>query len=356
MTMEKRAFHPCIYCSNPVSPERYENGNRTCDGPCVSRLATREEIEARTVVCEDGSIRIDLFTCYQCNCPMSPRADGKVGDMCYGCTVVGTKLKCMNKMHKGDVLVPARWAGYHAVYHEKGKLHGQFSKVMMCLKCAHEHRHITWEEHESRLAKNGAPMLVNRQTGELFAEGTTEDLVLTSTPWDTVGGKRNAWKPGVMAAGVGHSVFFNPTRFMPISGQYVGYGEKRKELWVLMCDRLSSIVDDKPQTYVGSIVHMGVTGIIRDIYRPEIGISRRMMPTLPGMTFSPEMTRTLKGERRQVMQVSDIGWCFAGVAGVDEREKKHKIHFSRYEEHKTHFPGHSLSDWRDYQLKGFSHR
>lgn len=336
--MEPRAFYACIYCGNPVSPERWEH-TRTCDGPCVGRLATVEEVSARTVE-QSGEFVILLPKCSQCELPMSIRSDGLVPDMCYGCSKTGKMLSCENPRHSGSRMTQERWINYFAkhVHNPKSRDHGKTLKVRYCLKCGAGLE--TWEQYSNRKVKEG---IAGKRCfyGSEFIEPDAPELFLTTSPWDVCGGLKNAWKPKRGAAGIGSYTFFKPIRYVRIEGVYTGTGESKRELWVLMSERLSRFGNsDKTETFIGSIVHMAVNETVRDIYRPRI-VTKQHFPKSHG--FLTEPTRTLKNERRQVMEVQDIGWCFAGVRGADGNA--HVIRFYRYADHTMHWPNHSVKEW-----------
>jgi hypothetical protein len=107
-----------------------------------------------------------------------------------------------------------------------------------------------------------------------------------------------------------------------------------------------------PLTTEGSIVHKGVNQWIRDITRPLINTSEHAARGSGGL-----LQKTLPNERREVMRVSEVGWCFAGVKSVEENDKrKHVLYLSRYADHAMHFSSHTKRQWFDHCAMEFKRR
>ena len=328
--MTGRAFHPCKYCGNPVSIQDWNAGVISC-GHCPLRRA-----DANDIVIAD-KMGVKLPTCSYCNNELKPRNDGHISSICYECAN-SRMIRCMVPGHKGKQEtreIQIRTVAYY-VANFRSKDHGRTLKLNGCVQCIAVKRLETWDQYVNRTSKrydeNGIAIEPNGQA----------TLVLTS-PWDNVGGLRNRWKPSVGINGVGQWIVFDPIGFKPVIDVDV-------ERWVLHVNRLTQwSIEGVPQVTEGSIVHQGINQWIRDITRPLVSTSEHVARGSGGV-----MQKTLPNERREVMRVSEVGWCFAGVKNVDENDKrKHVLFLSRYADHTMHYQ-HTKRQWFDHCMREFT--
>lgn len=329
--MNDRAFHPCRFCGNPISANDWNSGIYSC-GQCPLARASANDIEIA------HATNSTLPTCSYCHCELKPRTDGHVNSICFECAN-GRMIRCLVPGHQGKQEtreIHIRSVAYY-VSNQRHKDHGRTLQLNGCLKCIAVKRLELWKDYVARTSKQ-----YDKETGVLIPPNGQATLILTS-PWDSVGGIRNRWKPSRGINGKGQWIAFEPLGFKCII-------DVETERWVLHVQRLTKFdLNGVPEFTEGSIVHQGVNQWVREITRPLISTSEHVARGSAGV-----MQRTIANERREVMKPRDMGWCFVGVKSTDKDDhNKHVLMCSRFADHAMHWPSHSKREWFDHCMKEF---